>query len=346
MNLQTLLVNPDQHRLRSGWRVAFFVALLLLPRLLLSLLALIAGDGPDVAPPSAGGEPGAGGAEARGVTIRPDLPGILSTLLLGSWILFVSWVCLLRLDRKGLRSLGFGFFRGWGGELGRGMATGALMIAGVVIAQAASGGTRLRLHPIWQAGLSAPSLDGLSPLLIEALLAIGLLAASALYEELLYRGYAFQTLLRDVQPAVPLLLLSLFFALGHWQNPGRSLASTINTLLAGLWLSLAYLKSGNLWYPLGLHFAWNWTLGPICGLPVSGLRIPAHPLFEATSGEPTWLTGGAYGSEGGAAASLVLLIAIGWLFRHWKRDQTQPGDSDAHDLKVDPAGVGSVELGQ
>ncbi|MGA1367475.1 MAG: CPBP family intramembrane glutamic endopeptidase [Blastocatellia bacterium] len=339
MNLHTLLVNPHQHRLRSGWRVVFFIALLLLPRLLLSLLALMAGDGSEVAAPSSGGESEAGLlAEARRVTIRPNLPGIFSTLLLGIWILFVSWVCLLRLDRERFTSLGIGLFSGWGRELGRGLATGALMIAGVVLMQVASGGTRLHLHPAWQTGVGE-----LRPLLIEALLAIGLLAAMALYEELLYRGYAFQTLLRDVQPAVPMLLLSLFFAFGHWENPGRSLFSTINTLLAGLWLSLAYLKSGNLWYPFGLHFAWNWMLGPVCGLPVSGLRVPAHPLFEATSGEPTWLTGGAYGSEGGVAASLVLLAAIGWLLWRWKRPSR---NSDPHRLEVDPPGVGSVEFGQ
>jgi len=344
MNLHTLLINPPPHRLRSGWRVAFFVALLLLPRLLLSLLALIVGDGPELAtPPGEGASGTATVSSASGVTIHPDLPSIFSTLLLGGWILFVSWVCLIRVDRERLRSLGISFFSGWGRELGRGVVTGALMIAGVVLIQAASGGTRLHLHPGWRAGLSVPSLHVLSPLLNEALLAIGLLAASALYEELLYRGYAFQTLLRDVPPAVPLLLLSLFFALGHWQNPGRDLFSTTNTLLAGLWLSIAYLKSGNLWYPLGLHFAWNWVLGPICGLPVSGLRIPATPLFEATSGEPAWLTGGAYGSEGGAAATLALLVAIGWLLWSGKRPRR---DSDPHHLEVDAAGVRSVELGQ
>jgi membrane protease YdiL (CAAX protease family) len=324
MQRWTLLVSPHHHRLRSGWRVALFVAMLLLPRLLLSLLALVDGDPPTVpdhsAPASQGppieGSPSGG----RGATISPDLAGIFTTSMVAAWILFVSWVCLRRIDGERLASLGLGLSRRWARELGRGMAAGAGMIAIVVLIQVVAGGTQLTVHPQWrgwwtdlEAGVGLSRGETLSPLLLELMLTIGFLFASALYEELLYRGYAFQTLLRDLSPVVPIGLLSLFFALGHWQNPGRDLFSTLNTVLAGIWLSLAYLQSRSLWYPLGLHFAWNWTLGPVFGLPVSGLRIPLHPILEATSGSPDWLTGGAYGSEGGAAASLVLLLAIAWL---------------------------------
>lgn len=43
------------------------------------------------------------------------------------------------------------------------------------------------------------------------------------------------------------------------------------------------------------------------------MTLPAHPLLQASSEPPLWLTGGSYGSEGGAAATAVLLVAIGWL---------------------------------
>jgi membrane protease YdiL (CAAX protease family) len=140
--------------------------------------------------------------------------------------------------------------------------------------------------------------------------ALALLILAAFFEELLYRGYAFQTLLRGTHPVLPVSLLSVLFGLSHLGNPNSTPFSTANTILAGIWLSLAYLRSGNLWFPAGLHLGWNVVLGPVLGLPVSGRLIPAHPLLLSSSIEPGWLTGGGYGSEGGAAATVVLLVAI------------------------------------
>jgi hypothetical protein len=38
--------------------------------------------------------------------------------------------------------------------------------------------------------------------------------------------------------------------------------------------------------------------------------MPRYPLFITSSDGPVWLTGGSYGSEGGAAATIALIIAI------------------------------------
>ena len=54
----------------------------------------------------------------------------------------------------------------------------------------------------------------------------------------------------------------------------------------------------------------NWMMGAFFGIPVSGLSIPQHPLFISTSQQPLWLTGGNYGAEGGAAATIVLIFSI------------------------------------
>jgi hypothetical protein len=139
------------------------------------------------------------------------------------------------------------------------------------------------------------------------------------WEELMYRGYAFQTLLRGAPAFVPILLLSVFFGYAHWENPSRTLFSTINTALAGVWLSIAYLRTRSLWFPTALHFTWNWVMGAVFGIPVSGLQLPRHPLLVSTPG-PDWLAGGSYGSEGGAAATVTLIIAIIVIWRaRWLR---------------------------
>src|SRR2546430_16785770 len=90
--------------------------------------------------------------------------------------------------------------------------------------------------------------------------------------------------------------------------------STANTTLAGVLFSLAYLKTRGLWLPIGLHWAWNFTMGPILSLPVSGMRFGPTLLRSQLTGAK-WLTGGAYGPEGGAVTTVVCVAAIFWLAR-------------------------------
>jgi membrane protease YdiL (CAAX protease family) len=185
---------------------------------------------------------------------------------------------------------------------------GALMIIAVVGLQVLGGGTSVAPNPIWWkmgtidwAGLITLALDGLALLIMIAL--------AATFEELNYRGYPFQTLLRAVGPLFPVLLFSSLFAIAHLDNPDKTLFSTVNTALAGIWLAMAYLKTRSLWFPTALHFMWNWMLGAFFGLPVSGLVFSHHTVLISTSESPIWLTGGTYGCEGGAAATIVLIAA-------------------------------------
>ena len=149
----------------------------------------------------------------------------------------------------------------------------------------------------------------------DVLLALVLLIVAAALEELAFRGYAFQTLLRAAPPIVPILLLSIYFGYGHWDNPNRTFFSTANTVLAGVWLAVAYLKTRSLWLPTALHFGWNLTMGAVFGLPVSGLIIPQHSILVSTSGAPVWLTGGSYGPEGGAVATIVVIASTLFIWR-------------------------------
>jgi len=146
----------------------------------------------------------------------------------------------------------------------------------------------------------------------RALLASGVLfIVGALAEEAMFRGYPLQTLTRAKLAWLGILLTSLPFALVHLNNPNVAAGFTfINTALAGLWLALAYLKTRSLWFPLGVHWAWNWALNSVLGLPVSGLKLTSHPLFFGTDLGPAWLTGGSYGIEGGLACTVALVISI------------------------------------
>ena len=288
MNFINLFLNPNTKELRSGWRALCFTAFVLAPFLFVS--GFFSESGPE-----------------QGAALDVSVGMAAVYLFLIGWLTFVSWLCLRFFERMRLAALGLAFHDGWWRDVLKGFGVSASMIAAIVGLQTLAGGTRVKINPVlWDEPVTVVAQ------LIAALL---LLIVAAAFEELAYRGYAFQTLLRDAPAVVPIVLLSLLFGLGHWNNPSRTFFSTANTVLAGIWLSAAYLRTRSLWFPIALHTGWNWVMGAVFGVPVSGLLIPRQPLLLSTSGDPLWLTGGSYGCEGGAAATLVFLLGTILIWR-------------------------------
>jgi len=140
------------------------------------------------------------------------------------------------------------------------------------------------------------------------------LGIAALAEEVAFRGYPFRRLVEAIGPVTATIGMSLLFGLGHALNPGATWTSVFVTMLAGLLLSIAWLRTHGLWLPWGLHFAWNASIGILFGLPISGLSEFASVVQTRAFG-PLWLTGGDYGPEGAVFTVIVLLIAVAVLIR-------------------------------
>jgi uncharacterized protein len=157
-----------------------------------------------------------------------------------------------------------------------------------------------------------PNSAGSSAILQSLLISLTIFALGAAAEETLFRGYALQTFARARLAWLGVVLTSLPFALGHLANPNVAPAFTfLNTAIAGIWLSIAYLKTRNLWFPFGVHFAWNFLMAQFLGIPVSGITsIAAAPVLKSTdSNQLAWLSGGDYGIEGGAACTAALILS-------------------------------------
>jgi uncharacterized protein len=128
-------------------------------------------------------------------------------------------------------------------------------------------------------------------------------------EEMIFRGYAFQLLIEKMGPYATVLPVGVIFGLTHMSNPYSSPLAVFNTVLWGILLGYAFLRSRDLWLPLGLHFGWNAIL-PLFGVNLSGLTIEVSRYSYRWDLLPLW-SGGDYGPEGGL---LTTIFVVGLFF--------------------------------
>ncbi len=292
MELEKLFFNPVG-RLRSGWRlivfVLTFIALMFLVGTVIRILFAIALHLPSGLQP---------GPYLQEIILRVSF--LLSAL--GAGVLCNRW-----LEGLPARALGLTLHVGWMRDLVAGSALGVVSLAFAAGIATAGGGLTFTFS----------GREMLMSVLETLLLSAVLFIIAGLAEEILFRGYPLQTMTRAGLVWLGVLLTSLPFAAVHLRNPNVVQGFTfINTALAGVWLAAAYLRTRSLWFPLGVHWAWNWAQGSVFGLPVSGLtHIAPQPLLRGTDIGPAWLTGGGYGIEGGIACTIALVFSTIFIWR-------------------------------
>lgn len=131
---------------------------------------------------------------------------------------------------------------------------------------------------------------------------------AVIHEELLFRGYAFQKL-HERNRLFAIVFVALVFAALHAGNEAATGLGLFNIFLGGILLGLAWERFRRLWFPIGLHLAWNLTTGPILGHEVSGYDS-SRTLFVEKGGGAEILTGGDFGIEGSVAMTATVLAAI------------------------------------
>lgn len=128
------------------------------------------------------------------------------------------------------------------------------------------------------------------------------------HEELLFRGYPFQKIWRRNRTAA-VLGTSFLFAFLHAGNDSVSTLALANIFFAGILLALAYARYERLWFPIGIHLAWNLLSGPILGYNVSGY-VSSESVLRTVGGGSPWLTGAGFGIEGSVWIVVVELAGI------------------------------------
>lgn len=195
----------------------------------------------------------------------------------------------------------------------------------------------------WSPELISYGFGAIVPLL-GFLLAFG---AVGVFEEVLFRGYILHNLSGWLGWRWGMALQAILFAVVHLGNviSGTNeerlaaLGALPSIALVGLFFGLTARKTGTLWFAIGFHAAWDFALGCIFSLPVSGINT--FRLFDVQAGANSWLSGGSFGAEGSFLLIPILLALIVFIslvpdhpqtlldlhLSHWKRTpktQTEP----------------------
>lgn len=197
------------------------------------------------------------------------------------------WAYVIRVERREVTELsGSGALTEWS----RGAALGVLL-------------GLLTLAPLWALGVYRIEGFGDGFQLINQ--APEMLLVSV-FEELLIRGVIFRIAEQAWGSRRALVLSTGLFVAAHL--PGEiSLLGLLVTAAASIAFTAAFQVSRRLWWPIGMHFAWNYLFSAVFSIPVSGHE--AKGWLRGSLDGPEWLSGGAYGVEASAMALLVWAVA-------------------------------------
>lgn len=219
-------------------------------------------------------------------------------------MLCMAWIFRRFIDGKTFKSLGFGF-----SEYKKNFLIG-LLFGFVLIA---SGFVILLIL----GNLSISDTNFSIPLLIGYVL---LFTIGSLNEEIMIRGYILTNFCDSMNKYIALIVSSLLFAIMHLANANVTVLSFVNIFLAGILLGIYYIHKRNLWFPISLHFSWNFFQGPIFGFEVSGVDVTGVIIQDIQG--PDLITGGTFGFEGSIIATLLMVISI--VLLHYKYQEEIP----------------------
>ena len=266
----------NERELRAGWRVTIYFVLALIAMTVLFLLV----------------RPMVGSAQNMGAR----------SMLLGELVQVVAafGIALLmgKLEGRTIGIYGLPARSGFRGHFWQGVAWGFVMITIVILVISALGGLRL----------AAPTAD--TAKIAKYAAAWGLVfLLTGFFEEFFFRGYAQFTLTTGMGFWPSAVLLSALFGSVHLLNPGEGPVGALSVFVIGMFFCLTLRRTGNLWFAVGMHAAWDWGETFFYSVPNSGIVARGH-LFHSTFSGPKWLTGGTIGPEGSIVAFAVMGVAF------------------------------------
>ena len=282
--LTPLFLGPNG--LRAGWRFAIFViAFLLLLRGIFPLIDRFFFPSPHGTPP-------------LWVFLVFEIESTIAAV--------VPALLLSRLENRS--------FDGYG--LPRKNAFGKSFWAGAVWGLVAISCLLLALRGIGVFYFGGIALHGFRSLKYASFCAV-LFVLVGIAEEFSFRGYSQFTLGEGIGFWPAAILLSFLFGAVHLPqekaalgNQGEAWIGAVGAACIALFFCLTLRRTGNLWFAIGMHAAWDWGETFLYSVPNSGISAHGHLMNPSFHGS-RWLTGGSVGPE--ASVLLFLVMAVNWV---------------------------------
>ena len=282
--LRHIFIHPEEKRLRSGWRVVYFLILFFGVFFAVAILST---------------------PFTLLLNPNPQIELLISTVLSAIGFTLITWLARNRIDQRSLVSLGLERSTIAWKELGVGLALGTVLMTLIFVVQVMAGWLTVE-GSAFENGAGAVVSSLLPPLILFILVGY--------YEELAFRGYILQNLVDGSGVFWGLVISSTLFGGLHLINPNPTWFTLAGITGAGLLMSYCWIRTQRLWLPIGLHIAWNFFEGGVFGFPVSGIAIQG--LLQIHNTGPAWITGADFGPEGGLIVlpAFALGAAILWWY--------------------------------
>ena len=272
------LVFWNRNELRAGWRLTIFLLLVVLLNLFAIFLAVR--------------------LHLPRISLANPTPG---ALLLQECGLFLSAVIATAimgfLEGRPFGVYGLPKVAAFGAHFWQGLAWGILMISAILLFIRA-----FRGFSFGDLALHGPAIWRYAAIWGVIFLFVGF------FEEFQFRGYAQFTLATGVRFWPAATILSAAFGAVHLNNPGEGKVGALSVFVIAMFFCLTLRRTGNLWFAVGVHAAFDWGETFLYSVPDSGLVMPGHLLNSSFHG-PVWLTGGTIGPEGSVMAFVVVGLA-------------------------------------
>ena len=224
------------------------------------------------------------------------------------FIFFFALLYLFKtfIDKNGLKSLGFNLDRQKLKEMSIGLAFGILGPLFIFISLILLGSIEIVSYQFS---------------VYELILISGVMLVVAFFEELIYRLYFLQNLMKSMNKYISLLIVSVFFTLIHADNFAANPLGLINIFIAGFFMGLYYIYQKNVWFPIAFHFSWNVMLAPILGSAVSGNQLPSIVKLKLI--DEGILNGAKFGFEGSFITTCVFILITYFIYQTFNTDKGQ-----------------------
>lgn len=151
--------------------------------------------------------------------------------------------------------------------------------------------------------------------------------------ELIFRGILFRIIEEKFGSVLAMTFMTLLFVVFHLNVEGATPISVLSTAMAsGLLLSSVYILTRSLWFPIFLHFGWDFAEPGVFGAINPGNSIE-QSLFSGRISGPELITGGQLGPQNSIQA--LIIITLTCVVVLWVAKRAKGAQGTEHSRQID-----------